>query len=149
MDILEYFLDKDKNPDDIIELDEEAKKWIDPYNNLEKIRYKDIYFTEDMDDMDYMKHKITYEQYKEKEIKYLQAEEAYELDPFFSNMFYIYAPENSIQFLDIKDKIKVILETSERDITKYIYRNPQTGIIYRKLKERLRIFLKLKNNNKI
>lgn len=149
MDILKYFLPEDKNPEDLIEVDEEARGWIDPFNNLEKIRNKDIYFIEDIDDPEYMKHKITYEEYREKERLYLEAEEAYELDPHFSNVFYLYAPENSIQFLDIKDKIRIVLETSERDITKYIYRNPQTGIIYRKLKERLRIFDKLKKNNKI
>lgn len=143
-----YFVPKDKEPQEIIELDEKQKKMIDPNKTLEEYSYGDIYFTEDVNDPDYMKNKVSYEQYKEKEKHFNQAYDIYGEDSEFNNIFSQFAPELSVQFMDIKDIIRVVLETKEKLIVQYTKRNPRHGFIYRKIQEKLRMIEKLNKSLK-
>jgi len=143
-----YFVPKDKDPQEIIELDENQRKMVDPNKTLEEYTYGDIYFTEDVNDPDYMKNKVSYEQYKQKEEVFNQAYDIYGEDSDFNNLFGFFAPELSIQFMDIKDIIRVVLETKEKLIVQYTKRNPRHGFIYRKIQEKLRMIEKLNKSLK-
>jgi hypothetical protein len=143
-----YFVPKDKQPDEVYEVSPEIKKIIDPNNTLEIYNYRDIFFTEDINDPDYMKNKVTYKQYKQKEKHYNEAWDIYGEDTDFNNIFGFFAPELSIQFMDIKDIIRVVLETSEKNIVKYTKRNPRHGVIYRKIQEKCRMIEKLNKSLK-
>jgi hypothetical protein len=119
---------------EIIKVDEDLKRIIDPNNLVHEITTD---LTTLQSDPDYLeKGGISLEQYYEKRTLWMKAYREWGADPLFTTIMGVYDYANAIQFLKVSDMITVCERTPQSEIIDITFRNTEIGNIYKRMKKR-------------
>lgn len=119
---------------EILNVDDETKRIIDPNNLVHEIT-SDL--TTLQSDPDYLeKGGITKEQYYERRTLWMKANREWGNDPLFHTVMGAYDYANAIQFLKVSDMLDICERTPQSEIVDIILRNPEIGNIFKRMKKR-------------
>ena len=122
----------------VLELNNDTNITEEQKRIAEEGRLKEIEYLRDLPDdrTEYLKHKITIEEFRERKRKWDEVKLTYGDDPYFQMLFGFLDPLCALPFLDEETLEKAIDEFSEKETTQALARNPTHARLLRRLKDR-------------